>query len=313
MTRDDFTVNVSIIIVNYNTKQLLADCLNSIYEQTKDINFEVIVSDNGSTDGSIEMLKNDFPQVILIENNVNLGFGAANNRGLAIAKGKYIFYLNSDTILLNNAVKLFFDYFEQNGELENLGALGCNLLDENFQITNSGGNFPTNSFIIKNLIGDYKQILKRTLFFFLPDSFSITKGKKIKPHYVEKTGNVDYIIGADLFLPNNEDAQYDENFFLYFEDTDLNMRLHKKSKNRKLIIEPKIQHLEHKSNKVKSKLLYYSSLSKIHYTISAIKFLRKYYNNTASIFISKLFVTFAWISPFLLKTNFKYLKEIWTI
>jgi len=306
-------MDVSIIIVNFNTKQLLSNCINSVYEHTKDITFEIIVSDNGSTDGSIEMIESTFPQVILIKNNVNLGFGAANNKGLKIAKGKYIFYLNSDTILLNNAVKLFFDYFEKHAEQENLGALGCNLLDENLKITNSGGTFPTNSFIITNLIGDYKQIIKRTLFFFLPDSFSITKGKKIKPHFVEKTGNVDYIIGADLFLPNNEDARYDENFFLYFEDTDLNMRLHKKSKNRKLILEPKIQHLEHKSNKVKSKLLYYSSFSKIHYTISAIKFLRKYYNNTASIFISKLLVTLSWISPFLIKTNFKYLKEIWKI
>ena len=104
--------DVSIIIVNYNTKQLLADCLKSIYEQTNNIDFEVIVSDNGSVDGSIEMLKRDFSQVILIENNANLGFGAANNRGLEVAKGKYIFYLNSDTVLLNNAVKIFFDYLE---------------------------------------------------------------------------------------------------------------------------------------------------------------------------------------------------------
>ena len=134
-------MDVSIIIVNYNTKQLLADCLNSIYEQTKDINFEVIVSDNGSKDGSIEMLKADFPQVILIENNANLGFGAANNRGLAIAKGKYIFYLNSDTILLNNAVKYFFDYFEENGDKENIGALGGNLLNTQGYTTDSGGTF----------------------------------------------------------------------------------------------------------------------------------------------------------------------------
>ena len=123
-------MDVSIIIVNYNTKQLLKDCLNSIYEHTENISFEVIVSDNGSKDGSIEMLKAEFPQVILIENNANLGFGKANNKGLAIAKGKYIFYLNSDTILLNNAVKLFFDYFEENGKKENIGALGCNLLDK---------------------------------------------------------------------------------------------------------------------------------------------------------------------------------------
>lgn len=100
-------MDVSIIIVNYNTKELTRNCLRSIFDQTKDVDFEVIVSDNGSTDGSIEMIRAEFPQVILIENNANLGFGAANNRGLKIARGKYVFYLNSDTVLLNNAVKLF--------------------------------------------------------------------------------------------------------------------------------------------------------------------------------------------------------------
>ena len=90
-----FDMDVSIIIVNYNTRELLRDCLISIYKHTTEINFEVIVSDNGSVDGSIEMLKQDFPQVVLIENNANLGFGRANNRGLAIAKGKCIVYRDS--------------------------------------------------------------------------------------------------------------------------------------------------------------------------------------------------------------------------
>lgn len=84
-------MDVSIIIVNYNTKDLTCNCLKSVFEQTEDIDFEVIVSDNGSTDGSVEMIKTEFPQVVLIENRVNLGFGAANNRGLKLAKGKYIF------------------------------------------------------------------------------------------------------------------------------------------------------------------------------------------------------------------------------
>ena len=90
-------MDVSIIIVNYNTKDLIKNCINSIYKHTKDVDFEIIVSDNGSVDGSIEMIKSEFPNVILIENGSNLGFGTANNRGLAIAKGKYIFYLIQKT------------------------------------------------------------------------------------------------------------------------------------------------------------------------------------------------------------------------
>ena len=83
--------DVSIIIVNYNTKDLLFNCLDSLYKNTSGIEFEVLVSDNGSDDGSIEMLETDFPNIILINNKENLGFGAANNRALDIAKGKYIF------------------------------------------------------------------------------------------------------------------------------------------------------------------------------------------------------------------------------
>src|SRR5574344_737129 len=122
-------MDVSIIIVNYNTKELTRNCLTSIYEKTKDVNFEVFVRDNNSKDGSISMIKKEFPSVILLENNANIGFGAANNRALKQAKGKYVFYLNSDTVLLNNAVKLFFDYFENAKDKENIGALGCNLVN----------------------------------------------------------------------------------------------------------------------------------------------------------------------------------------
>lgn len=157
-------LDVSIIIVNYNTKKLLADCLASIYEQTNDIDFEVIVSDNASVDGSIEMLKADFPQVILIENNVNLGFGAANNRGLAIAKGKYIFYLNSDTILLNNSVKIFFDYWEKNGEKDNIGALGGALFSADMKYAGYGGNFSTLNHKLKVAFIDFLRVYKNSLF-----------------------------------------------------------------------------------------------------------------------------------------------------
>lgn len=150
------SMDVSVIIVNFNTKELTRNCLKSVFEKTKGINFEVIVSDNGSTDGSIQMIKSEFPEVILIENNANLGFGAANNRALKIARGKYVFYLNSDTLLLNNAVKIFFDYWETSEDKEKLGALGCWLQDENGNTIHSGGKFPTLKIealtIIKNII-----------------------------------------------------------------------------------------------------------------------------------------------------------------
>ena len=307
-------MDVSIIIVNYNTKNLIKNCINSIYEHTKDVDFEIIVSDNGSIDGSIEMIKSEFPNVILIENNANLGFGTANNRGLKIAKGKYIFYLNSDTVLLNNAVKYFYDYWENSPEKDEIGALGSNLLDENFKLTHSFETFPSIKKILNNTIFDFFRIIKLTVFFFLDESFSFTNSnQKIKKERALYYGNVDYIIGADLFLKNNLDAKYDEKYFLYYEDTDLQMRLKDKNLERRIIEGPQIQHLEHKSNRFNKKIDYYKSISKTNLFLSSIIFLRKFNNKFFPILFLKLIISLCWLSPLLIKTNRKNLCKLWRI
>ena len=105
-------MDVSVIIVNYNTIELTLNCINSIFTHTLGIDFEVIVVDNNSDDGSGEILRLD-KRIVFIQNLANEGFGSANNTGYQYAKGKYLFLLNSDTILLNNAIKLFYDYAEQ--------------------------------------------------------------------------------------------------------------------------------------------------------------------------------------------------------
>ena len=116
-------MDVSIIIVNYNTKDLLCQCVDSIYDKTSNVEFEIIVVDNDSSDGSKELFIKD-KRIRFIEAGGYLGFGKANNLGVDAAKGKYVFFLNSDTILMNNAVKLFYDYCESH-EKDRLGAVGC--------------------------------------------------------------------------------------------------------------------------------------------------------------------------------------------
>lgn len=248
-------MDVSIIIVNYNTKTLIKNCLNSVFAQTKGIDFEVIVSDNGSTDGSIDMIRSDFPQVVLIENGFNLGFGAANNRGLLLAKGKYVFYLNSDTVLLNNAVKMFFDWWENSPEKEKLGALGGVLLDENMATIHSAGEFPTylefcntlQHFIASHILRISLQVLHLN---------NIRKKQKntVSAHLsVQSDGDVHgYITGADLFLLNDKNAIFDEHFFMYYEDTDLCLNLAKQGLKRFLISSPRIQHLTGKISSINS-------------------------------------------------------------
>ena len=107
--------DVSIIIVNYNTHKLLRNCLISIIENTKRCSYEIIVVDNASTDNSRE-IATEFKSVKWIQSEVNLGFGKANNIGSLEASGKYLFFLNSDTILLNDAISIFYDFFEENNE-----------------------------------------------------------------------------------------------------------------------------------------------------------------------------------------------------
>lgn len=303
-------MQVSIIIVNYNTKSLLENCLNSVYNQTKDISFEIIVSDNGSTDGSIEMLKEKFPKVILIENNENLGFGAANNRGLKIAKGKYIFYLNSDTVLLNNAVKIFYDFWENYSNNETLGAIGANLLNKNNQVIHSSGNFAGFSLSIKQLFSMFIKNIILSILYIFHIKTNKNESSDCCPFF---TGEVDYITGADLFLLNNKNAFYDENFFLYFEEADLQRKMESQNLKRILIDGPLIQHLCGGSVGSDFSIKRKASFSRIQFEISRIKFLKKYNNNSFFLFICKLLITLCWINPFLIKSTKKHLNTIWKI
>ena len=267
-------MDVSIIIVNYNTKELTENCLKSIFEQTKGILFEVIVSDNGSNDGSIEMIKSEFPQVVLIENNVNLGFGAANNRGLKMAKGKYIFYLNSDTVLLNNAVKIFFDYLENFPEKEKIGALGCVLQDENGNLIHSGGEFPKYKSVCKERLSDAVHSYAKYLLLKLHlEKLYPAARKDIKSESVIH-GEIDYVTGADLFMLNDKFAKFDERFILYYEETDLQKNLHKQTGKKSFLIdEPKIIHLLHKGRTEKIR---FETFSTFHNKLSSVLYFEKY-------------------------------------
>ncbi len=304
-------MDVSVIIVNYNTKQLLADCIRSIYKQTKGVSFEVIVSDNGSVDGSVQMLKNDFPSVVLVENNFNLGFGAGNNRGLVVAKGKYVFYLNSDTILLNNAIKYFYDYFEKNGKKDNIGALGSNLLNQDLQVIHSYGNFITSKSFLDELLHTFYGMTKLTIMaLFLRRRKKRVLGTDVKDFYV---GEVDYITGADLFLPNDSNAKFDERYFMYVEEVDLQYNLAKLNKKRLLIDGPKILHYQGSSSKKTQDLLrVHGTFSHIYNNISRTYFLEKNHCSFVSLLLIKLLIVLIWLNPFLLKTNARYIAKLFS-
>ena len=139
-------LDLSIIIVSYNTKDFLQKCIESIEKTAKDFNYEIIVVDNASKDNSPEMVSKEFKDVVLIENKENLGFSRANNIGVKKSTGRYVLFLNADTIVYENTLKTMLDFMDSN---KDGGAATCKLEMLNKKIDDaSHRGFPTpwNSF-----------------------------------------------------------------------------------------------------------------------------------------------------------------------
>lgn len=224
-------MDVSVIIVNYNTSKLLLNCLDSIKNVTTGIEYEVIVVDNDSKDGSQMMVKKQFPWVKLIESKTNLGFGKANNLGSQIAVGKYLFYLNSDTVVLNNALKIFFDFAETYGGA--IGALGCVLSTTQGETCHSYGQLITMTTELRSSLARYLRFLKYPWM--------------IHPPVITAPLKVGYITGADLFVPKkvyNSIGGFDEEYFMYCEEVDWQKRMDNIGLPRIVIPGPEIIHLE---------------------------------------------------------------------
>ncbi|MBT3690218.1 glycosyltransferase family 2 protein, partial [bacterium] len=133
-------MDLSIIIVSWRVKELLKDCLKSIFEETQNINFEVFVVDNNSGDGTIEMLMEYFPQVTIISSSRNLGFSGGCNMGLKQASGRYLLLLNPDTKIIDNALDKIVAHMDKHKEF---GLAGCKLLNYDGSIQESVRTLPT--------------------------------------------------------------------------------------------------------------------------------------------------------------------------
>lgn len=217
--------DVSIIIVNYNTREITKQCIDSVFEKTQGVRFEVILVDNGSTDGSKEAFEHD-KRIRYIYSERNGGFGYGNNRGMEVAKGKYFFLLNSDTLLVNNAVYEFYQHAEHHGPKT---IYGCWLRGDDGTYRGSFFFFPAFT------IG---QFVRR-----------IVRGQDYTPTWDDR--EVECITGADMFLPRTaweETGGFDETIFLYGEEGEWQYRLARLGYARRLIPGPKIIHLEGKSS-----------------------------------------------------------------
>ena len=261
-------MDVSIIIVNYNTSKMTSECIDSVFKYTKYLNFEVILVDNASQDNSKTVFEN-YNNITYIYNEKNIGFGCANNIGVNKALGKYMLFLNSDTLLFRNIIKDMFDFINANQHL-NIGGIGSVLEDANGEYSLSFGQFLSLKSILNNL-------LKR---FFPEKSYLSQKNNQItKKSY----SFVDYIIGADLFVPKSLFKKlqgFDSDYFMFYEEEDLQKRMQYLCKNRVIINKNGIIHFESKSfeNKVSFKR---SMLMKK----SSFIYIYKHFNNLEYIFI----------------------------
>lgn len=223
--------DVSIVIVNYNTLHVLKPCIDSIEAHTEGINYEIIVVDNGSTDGSKAMMGQD-PRLTWIDTGENLGFGRANNMGLKRARGKYILFLNSDTLLVNNAIAQMHNFATHYEGC--LGALGCILENSLGEPIHSYGAFPC-------MRDDFSKLLLTPI------------RKALGCHQAPPTAwpvtwmRVDYVTGADLMVARSvldECGAFDPAFFMYCEETEMEHRFMLRGYDNILLRGPRIIHLE---------------------------------------------------------------------
>jgi GT2 family glycosyltransferase len=202
--------DVSIIIVNWNTKDKLNDCLNSIYRQASKLTCEVIVVDNASSDGSGEMVKRQFPKAILLQNNENRGFAAANNQGIAIANGRYVLLLNSDTLILNNAIAKTVIFADNHPEA---AVVGCKVLNPDRTLQRTCFMFPSLFNMFLSSIYLYK-LFPRSKFF----------GREQMTWWDrDNIREVDVVTGCFMLVRREAIEQIgllDERFFMYGEETD---------------------------------------------------------------------------------------------
>ena len=231
--------SVSVIYVNFNTTLLLLQSLRSLLQQCRLVPLEIIIVDNASEteqkrDLEDGILKLKAENIRILLSDKNLGFGAANNLAAAQSRAPFLFFLNPDTIVINDVLRIFSDFMAQ--APSNIGACGAKLLKPDLTANDSYGNFP----------GIRQELAMTGLGFrFLMNNYQ--RNIAIANTAPERKSKVPYIVGADIFIRRDvfELLQgFDENYFLYYEETDLFRKMMTANLEAYILPEAEIIHLE---------------------------------------------------------------------
>ncbi len=267
---------ISIVIVNYNVKHFLEQCLMAIEKARHNLNIEIIVVDNASVDGSQSMVKKKFPNVSLIENHQNLGFAKANNKALKIARGKYILILNPDTLIQEDTLLALKNFLDEHPDVS--GA-GCKLInpDGSFQVA-SRRSIPTPWVAFTKIVGLSRIFPKSKIF----GRYNMTY---ISP---DMESEVDVLSGSLMMVRSDilkKVGYFDEDYFMYGEDIDLCYKI--KKIGGKIYYTPRTKAIHYKGESTKKGEFSYIT----NFYSSMLIFIDKHFKDHYSIFVKLLLKT----------------------
>ena len=254
---EDINIDLSISIVSYNVKRLLGLCLESIKAHTRGISYQVIVVDNGSSDGTVSMLAEKYPWVTVIPNRKNLGFAAAQNKGLGMGRGRYLFSLDSDTYITEDTFTAMVRFMDQ---FPDAGAAGARLLSPQGVRQYSRRRFPPSIWPVIYRGSFLKKIIPPT---------AQVRYYEMSDVVLDSETEVDWVYGGNIIFRREAIKQaglFDESFFIYCEDIDISYRMQEHGWKRYFVPEARIYHYGQQGTsqiKVRSYLRHIASYLKL--------------------------------------------------
>lgn len=265
-------MDLLVIVVNWNTRDLLAQCLESVYANPPDCDYEVLVVDNGSTDGSPAVIRERFPNVRLIGNSANVGFARANNQGIRASSGRSVLLLNSDTIVQSGALAQMVACMDSNPQA---GLLGANILNPDGTPQRCYGKFPS---VVSEAA--YAWGLENRF----PFKYRFGGTGTIRDEFVE----TDWVLGAAMLVRRqvlDQVGLLDESYFMYSEEIDLAYRIKKAGWKVCVLRDAEIIHLGGQSTKqVPAEM-------KAQLFRSKVKYFRKHHGEIPAGIVKRIFLS----------------------